>query len=137
MQTFLPYPDFELSANCLDYRRLGKQRVEAKQIMLALENPAYGWQHHPAVHMWRGCNEALAIYGAEICFEWRKRGYNDSLLTFFEHRMKSIKYPMKWPSWLGDNEFHRSHRANLLRKDPDFYSQYWKEDISLPYIWPV
>jgi len=32
MQTFLPYADFKESAQCLDYRRLGKQRVEAKQI---------------------------------------------------------------------------------------------------------
>ena len=28
MQTFLPYPDFKQSAACLDYSRLGKQRVE-------------------------------------------------------------------------------------------------------------
>lgn len=37
MQTFLPYPDFELSVRALDNRRLGKQRVEAKQILLTLE----------------------------------------------------------------------------------------------------
>lgn len=29
MQTFLPYPDFKKSAQCLDYRRLGKQRVDS------------------------------------------------------------------------------------------------------------
>ena len=28
MQTFLPYKDFGKTAKCLDYRRLGKQRVE-------------------------------------------------------------------------------------------------------------
>ena len=33
MQTFLPYPDFKQSAACLDYRRLGKQRVEGVQIL--------------------------------------------------------------------------------------------------------
>jgi len=33
MQTFLPFPDFAESAKCLDNRRLGKQRVEAKQIL--------------------------------------------------------------------------------------------------------
>ena len=32
MQTFLQYPDFEKTFKCLDYRRLGKQRVEAMQI---------------------------------------------------------------------------------------------------------
>ncbi len=33
MQTFLPYQDFTETAKCLDYRRLGKQRVEAKRIL--------------------------------------------------------------------------------------------------------
>ena len=32
MQTFLPYPDFRESLESLDYKRLGKQRVEAWQI---------------------------------------------------------------------------------------------------------
>jgi len=42
MNTFLPYPDFVKSAQCLDYRRLGKQRVEAWQIYLALTKENYG-----------------------------------------------------------------------------------------------
>ena len=33
MQTFLPYPDFKKSLQTLDYRRLGKQRIEAYQII--------------------------------------------------------------------------------------------------------
>lgn len=33
VNTFLPYPDFVKVAKLLDYRRLGKQRVEAKQII--------------------------------------------------------------------------------------------------------
>ena len=33
MQTFLPYPDFARSAQALDMRRLGKQRVEVLQIL--------------------------------------------------------------------------------------------------------
>lgn len=56
MQTFLPYPDFELSARFLDRQRLGKQRVEAWQILNVLEElkipgrtPA--WRNHPAVRM--------------------------------------------------------------------------------------
>ena len=48
MQTFLPYSSFTQSAQALDYRRLGKQRVEAKQLILALTQPKYGWKNHPA-----------------------------------------------------------------------------------------
>jgi Pyrimidine dimer DNA glycosylase len=33
MHTFLPYPSFEETASILDYRRLGKQRVEGFQIL--------------------------------------------------------------------------------------------------------
>ncbi|KAL3696168.1 hypothetical protein R1sor_010244 [Riccia sorocarpa] len=33
LNTFLPYSSFERSIQCLDNRRLGKQRVEAKQIL--------------------------------------------------------------------------------------------------------
>ena len=56
MQTFLPYTDFIKSAKCLDYKRLGKQRVEAKQILNILlgETTKAGWTNHPAVLMWSG-----------------------------------------------------------------------------------
>lgn len=37
MNTFLPYSDFIKSAQCLDYKRLGKQRVEAWQIYQILK----------------------------------------------------------------------------------------------------
>ena len=36
MQTFLHEPDFARNARALDSRRLGKQRVEALQILRAL-----------------------------------------------------------------------------------------------------
>ena len=48
MQTFLPYKSFENSVKSLDYRRLGKQRVEAKQILNVLLNrtETKGWRNH-------------------------------------------------------------------------------------------
>ena len=61
MQTFLPYPSFEETASILDYRRLGKQRIEAFQIHNIITQPHYvgSWAHHPAVKMWRGYENAL------------------------------------------------------------------------------
>jgi hypothetical protein len=47
--------------------------------------------------------------------------------------------PAAWeaPAWLGEEAFHASHRANLLRKAPEFYERWgWTEDPSLPYVWP-
>jgi hypothetical protein len=78
MQTFLPYPDFVACAHVLDSRRLGKQRVEALQILRALLVPEYGWRHHPTVLMWKGYPEALGRYGLEVCREWRARGFADT-----------------------------------------------------------
>jgi hypothetical protein len=136
MQTFLPYRDYARSAQVLDYRRLGKQRVECKQIMLALENPTYGWQNHPAVKMWRGHEGALAMYGEAICAEWRKRGYKDTLLPFFTAR-SGLAF-VSTPLWLVTNEaFHRSHQSNLIRKDPAFYApKFPGVPDNLPYVWP-
>ena len=50
MQTFLPYKSFKDSFKVLDYRRLGKQRVEAYQILNVLlgRTKTKGWSNHPA-----------------------------------------------------------------------------------------
>jgi hypothetical protein len=134
MQTFLPYPDFVRTARVLDYRRLGKQRVETKQLILALTQPKYGWKNHPAAKMWVGHVPLLAEYGRVICQEWIDRGYNDSLLPFFS----GFDDVTALPPWLGDESVHASHRSNLLRKDMEFYSQWgWTDPIDLPYVWPV
>src|SRR5690348_5136966 len=78
MQTFLPYADFTESARVLDRRRLGKQRVEAVQVLRGLTVPDYGWRRHPAVRMWTGYEEALVRYGLEVCRVWRDLGHQDS-----------------------------------------------------------
>jgi hypothetical protein len=144
MQTFLPDPDFRKTANLLDYRRLGKQRVETKQILLTLDAleagvTKKGWANHPAVLMWRGYSDALALYGLEMCLTWRDRGYKDTLAGFFDSRLPA-GFPIA-PSWLGDPKFHSIHRAKLLGKDPKWYGQFgWTEKPlgpDMPYLWPI
>jgi hypothetical protein len=42
------------------------------------------------------------------------------------------------PPWFGRDEFHAAHRANLLRKDPEYYGQFgWTESPDMEYVWPV
>lgn len=141
MQTFLPSPSYDESARILDYKRLGKQRVETKQILLALGKTEGGWRNHPATKMWRGHEVSLCQYGAAMCWEWQRRGYKDSLLNFFASALAQYDEDGRThmpPDWLGDDFIHASHRSNLLRKDPEFYGKYgWSEDSTLPYIWPV
>jgi hypothetical protein len=149
MQTFLPYPSYAKSARVLDHKRLGKQRVECKQILRALgvtvgQNaaPSRGWVHHPAVVMWRGYEHSLCSYAIEMCVEWRRRGYQDSLLSEFRSARRDLfalwRLFKPTPSFVGNREFHASHRSNLLRKDPAYYGQFgWSEPADLPYHWPT
>lgn len=136
MQTFMPYPDFEVSAYVLDDRRLGKQRVEALQIMRALSGRG-GWRHHPAVRMWRGYRDALRAYGLAVCREWKRRGYRDTVAAKLRRFTARPGRPTL-PPWMGYRPFHRRHRANLLRKDPTWYGQWgWLDRPGSGYIWPV
>ena len=132
MQTFLPYPSMGRSVRCLDYRRLGKQRVEAFQILNALAGKSKGWTNHPATRMWRGYEAALGWY-KDLCIEeWIRRGYKNTMQT------ESYVGAIVMPEWLGREDIHASHRSNLLKKDPDFYGVLgWTEPHDLEYVWPV
>lgn len=136
MQTFLPYPNFVRSAKVLDNKRLGKQRVECLQILKVLDGQTTAWRNHPAVRMWRGHEFYLVNYGRAICKEWTRRGFNDTCyqkITKFYKKFPNGDAP---PPWFGDARFHRSHRSNLKRKDPDHYSLFGTR-TDLPYVWPV
>jgi hypothetical protein len=134
MQTFLPYADFDLSAKSLDYKRLGKQRIEARQIyqIISENRTEGGWVNHPAVKMWKQYPDALASYYDAVVLEWIRRGYRNSMTLL------RAPIPEDYPPFIGDVDFHNSHRSNLLRKDFEYYSQFaWDIPDNLPYIWPV
>lgn len=137
MNTFLPWPSYRASAHVLDLSRLGKQRVEVLQIHNALTDPTYGWRNHPATRMWAGHEHALLTYGIAICDEWRSRGCRDSVRDQLTAR-QAVTADTGPPAWLGDDTVHRSHRSNLLRKQPDHYRQYFGDTPDdLPYHWPT
>jgi hypothetical protein len=145
MQTFLPYPSFERTARVLDVRRLGKQRVEALQVLRAQHAPNYGWRHHPAVKMWRGHDEALVSYGVTICREWIRRGHRDTVLEQLVGLapdgevlpQAELRRRRLLPPWLGNRAFHRAHQSSLVRKDPELYRVAFPNvPDDLPYVWP-
>ena len=140
MQTFLPYANFQKSAEVLDYRRLGTQRVETYQLLKALNGETKGWANHPAARMWRGHEAVLAMYGCIICNEWIKRGYKDTMTPRIADYFNVFGPPSETPrpAWLGDPNFHMSHQSNLIRKLPEFYGPLFPGvPDDLPYIWPV
>jgi hypothetical protein len=142
MQTFLPYPDFRQSAAALDTARLGKQRVEALQTLRALVLPGYGWQTHPAIRMWMGYVPALTRYGLAMVDEWEERGHPDNTRANIAEFAPQAAHPdyaskIPLPPWLGDPEFHLSHRSKLVHKDARFYGPIFPDAIpEMDYVWP-
>ena len=119
----------------LDDRRLGKQRAEALTILRIVDGRSSkaGWRSHPAVHMWQGQAECLKQYLNACLDEWERRGFKNSI-----PREKVDRRRLRKPWWLGREELHASHRANLLRKDPVHYGRFgWSEDPAMPYWWPT
>ena len=133
MQTFLPYPNLKKSLKALDSRRLGKQRVEAFQILNILLNRTNkkGWRNHPAVKMWRGYENALKLYLNKAIKLWIAKGFRNTM------KLEKIEGKIILPKWFGNKEFHNSHKSNLLRKNPEHYFEFSKEvSNDLEYIWP-
>ena len=140
MQTFLPYASFRQSAAVLDRARLGQQRVETLQIMKIISGAGTAWLNHPVTQMWSPYPCILMKYQVAICQEWVSRGYKDTCLE----KTRAMHYELcehdpVAPPWLSDYAFHRSHRSNLLRKNPEHYSQFKGFNIpdNLEYIWPT
>ena len=134
MQTFLPYSDYKKSFDCLDYRRLGKQRVETFQILNVLLNRTNtkGWRNHPATKMWQGYENALKLYLNDCIDAWKSRGYNNNM------KYEEISGDIVYPPWFGDRKFHTSHQSNLVRKLPEHYRKYFPDvPDDMPYVWPV
>jgi hypothetical protein len=134
MQTFLPYNDFIHSVQVLDYRRLGKQRVETFQVLNVLleRTDTRGWRNHPVTRMWRGYEESLKLYQNITILEWIGRGYKNNM------KMEDVDAnQLVFPEWFGNTDFHRSHRSNLLRKNFNYYSEFFDEPTDLEYVWPV
>lgn len=146
MQTFLPHPNIRQSLECLDNKRLGKQRVEAMQLVNALERGGGAWFNHPAAQMWEWHEQALMVYHDMSISVWKECGFKNTMELYFErHNIDEVAERLYKnetsffgvPEWFGNPAFHASHRSNLLRKDPIHYGQFgWKEPDDLPYVWP-
>ena len=127
MQTFLPFESFKLSLTILDNRRLGKQRVEAMQIINSLHNPLYGYKHHPIKKLWAKHIDGLKLYHNMCLTEWESRGYVNNM-TYYD-LPEEIIIPKFSP------QLYQSHASNLLRKDYGYYSQFLHGSDDMEYVW--
>ena len=155
MQVFLPYPHFTMTALVLDRSRLGKQRVEALQILKALkQGEFYCWnckqpvthfnEHKTGYHCYQ-CEAPLKRtpwYNHPAVLMWK--GYESGLMLYLKEMciqwvnmgyedtcwekalaIWGYKEPALLPDWFGNPEFHLSHQSNLLRKDPEHYGKFF------------
>lgn len=125
--------------NMLDSPRLGKQRVEVKQLL------AGQFPNHPASKMWREHEHALVAYGIICCKAWIKRGHADSLIGEFRDRRTMLLddgFPLVWPWWFGHPGMVRTHQTKLFYKGSPKWVQQHAESaprhrpMQLPYLWP-
>lgn len=133
MQTFLPYKSFSKSAQVLDNKRLNKQILEGYQILkvLSSDDPRAAWRNHPAVLMWKNAEHTLLNYIFAMIKEANLRGIKTdknqlNILTLKSE--KSGSWRNRLPAWYSDNakldRLTESHRANLYRKDPEYYDRF-------------
>lgn len=89
--------------------------------------------------MWKGYENSLYLYAQSICEEWKRRGYKNTLCALHLAQLhQRCSGKIVYPPWMGNSQFHSSHRSNLLRKNYSWYSQFgWTESDNLPYVWPV
>lgn len=132
MMTFVTSSSLVECAKALDYKRLGKQRVEAYQILRTLKGHSHGWKKHPAVKMWRGHEDALALYMNAMIDEWVARGYKNTM------KIEDVRGSPEFPWWFTWKPLHDSHKASLKRKAPSEYTHFDVDDVFIKhgYIWP-
>lgn len=133
MQTFLPYKQFDKSAQALDSKRLNKQILESYQILKVLSNddPRAAWRNHPAAKMWRGHEGQLWLYTMAMVKEANKRGIKTDKNMENLNNLKALvgdSWGYARPKWYTDpftvERLTVSHRANLYIKDSIYYMDF-------------
>lgn len=140
------------NALMLDWRRLGKQRVEAFQIIQTLSGQSKGWRNHPATLMWKNHINALKLYFNSVVKEWVRRGYKNNMVLFdvvdeekyfirectFDGNTAQFSGtdddPFAFPKWFSFPPFILAHQASLYRKDPEHYHFFEMAQLQ-PYIY--
>ncbi|MEZ0318571.1 MAG: pyrimidine dimer DNA glycosylase/endonuclease V [Pyrobaculum sp.] len=137
MQIFRPYVDWRRSATVLDDRRLGKQRAEAKQVLLAIlrklgvvKDGKTGWTRHPIVLMYfndgRPFVDDLVGYFNAVVEEWRRRGFRNYVTL--EDVLPLLSQLEKSPGTPVAHIHEVEYRRLLILKDPCHYLDKFSEE---------
>jgi len=141
VNTFL-IGSFEYTSVSLDPQRLFKQAVEAKQIIITIDEKLHnpetkrGYRNHPAVIMWTPFLDALKLYYNTIL----RRVYLNSKyrITKLElYNLPENENSIEIPWFCNYMPLIYSHRARLYQKNPNYYSflEFPDEYLDIGYIW--
>lgn len=150
MQVFLPFASFRQSVQSLDPTRLGNQIWrECKTLLNG------GWSNHPVAKMWAPHRDWLALYALYGLEELEHRRAIKleklyALQEYFDSIIKSTPGTTAHPPFVGHEDFHRSHRLNLLWKgqqdveagkcNVNWYTRFFPEPVPRTqpeYTWPL
>jgi hypothetical protein len=143
------------SLDALDSKRLNKQILETYQILNVLsgQSKSGAWSNHPAVLMWAGAENELWRYGMTAIKLADMRGIKtENNLANMNALAK--KAAIHWgddePMWRINpttiKRVNTTHKANLYRKDPEYYAEYASavnDEYNQPccdgcqYFWPT
>ncbi|MCF3653812.1 MAG: pyrimidine dimer DNA glycosylase [Aigarchaeota archaeon] len=137
MRVFRPYVDWRMSSRVLDDRRLRKQRMEAKQVIMAIlrkmgliRDVRRGWFNHPIVLMYynygRPYLRDFIDYFNACVEEWKRRGMRGSIsLSDIEHLTLGVVSAEDHPL----THVHEvEYQQVLILKDPGHYLRAFRRE---------
>ena len=137
MQVFHPYKSALKSIQCLDNSRMGKQRLECIQILLANNNIDTEWEvpksvpPHKNVVLWKNYSGYLFYYLGILLNEWEDRGMKNFVCRGMYEKLRNIyglQENTKRPRFI-DNKFIQTQRLSLLNKKMEHYYKFFGKDL--------
>lgn len=151
MRTWLPYPNFAVSAHVLSARHLGQQLGDCTSMIFVMsgELPGGGMRFDQQIAAWTGYESSLLLWTDAVVREMHRRGYYEEVPSPLDDP-DHWSVPKEWldaqederPPWLGQEGHHARCRATLLAEDREWYAQMaWQEparrDLLTPRPVPV
>jgi hypothetical protein len=157
MDTFIPLRSFEASAEVLRPQE-ALISLEGAIRLLELDHEVGNLDRnkmiarHPLVQMWGRHTPVLCTYAYAMLERMKSdqehRRLPNSQRMNFSKLEKNLDYHMECassgelvmekPRWLGNEKFHQTQRAALMRLEPEHYGKEWPdEDMHYPTFWPV
>lgn len=123
MNVFIPFADTFKTAKVLDKQRLQKQIIECDTMINAITDNRKAWRRHPCTLMYLNHIEWMQWY----------RG----VLSDYKNGLTTDQPEPTRPSFIGDEELHKAHRARLYQKNPIHYKEFELEGTFTELNWYI